>query len=289
MSTSYSSSSTRPCIGTPPFRSISSAPITSLHPTSAAVPRHRRRPPPSSPDPDPVQQQHCHDPQKLTKQTNFHFFHQNCQTAAPTSSFLRRRSASRRPVGAGPLHLDQGHRQHHVISLKRSRPSFTAHCCSIPQNTMPPSPPVRARRPPHRRAPPSALSPTKLGTGKASPHFRDAHAHPSGPCSSAPRRDHEYPVTAAAIHRRRPCSTPARRAHHPPTSTTWPVGHAEPVHPRWRPRRRRERARADPPVMSGRVKGITANSFPVLRVHMQETKDPSVNLLVISCGQATSL
>jgi hypothetical protein len=41
--------------------------------------------------------------------------------------------------------------------------------------------------------------------------------------------------------------------------------------------------------MSGRVKGITANSFHVLRVHMQETKDPSVNLLVILCGQAASL
>jgi hypothetical protein len=152
-----------------------------------------------------------------------------------------------------------------------------------------PSPPVRARRPPHRRAPPSALSPTKLGTGKAPPHSCDAHARPSGQCSPAPRRDHEHAITAAAIHRRRPCSTPAHRAHHPPTSTTCPVGHAEPVHPRRRPRRRRERAGADPPATSGRAKGITANSFPILRVHMQETKDPSVNLLIISCGQAASL
>jgi hypothetical protein len=61
-STSYCFSSTRPCICTPPFRSISPAPITSLHPTPAAVPGHRRQPPPSSPNPDPVPQQHCHDP-----------------------------------------------------------------------------------------------------------------------------------------------------------------------------------------------------------------------------------
>jgi hypothetical protein len=40
---------------------------------------------------------------------------------------------------------------------------------------------------------------------------------------------------------------------------------------------------------SGRVKGTSANIFPVLRAHVQETKDPSVNLSVISCGQAASL
>jgi hypothetical protein len=31
------------------------------------------------------------------------------------------------------------------------------------------------------------------------------------------------------------------------------------------------------------------NSFPVLRIHIQETKDPSVNPLVISCVQSSRL
>jgi hypothetical protein len=37
-----------------------------------------------------VHQQHCHDPQKLTKQTSFHFLHQNSRTAVPTKLLYRR-------------------------------------------------------------------------------------------------------------------------------------------------------------------------------------------------------
>jgi hypothetical protein len=45
--------------------------------------------------------------------------------AAPTSSFLRRRSAFCRPAGTEPLHPNQRHHQHHIIPLKRSHPSYT--------------------------------------------------------------------------------------------------------------------------------------------------------------------
>jgi hypothetical protein len=117
-----------------------------------------------------------------------------------------------------------------------------------PQTTehQPPLPSVRTRRPPHRRAPPSALSPTELGTGKASPHSCDAHARPSGPCSPTPLRDHEHPNMATAIHRRRPCSVACLGAHHPPVNSVDHVGHIGPDHPRPNPRRQREHAGKTP-------------------------------------------
>jgi hypothetical protein len=76
-----------------------------------------------------------------------------------------------------------------------------------------------------------ALSPTKLGTGKASPHFCDAQSCPSGPCSPAPRQDREHPDMAAAIHHRRPCSIACFGAHHPPVNLVDHVGHVGPDHP----------------------------------------------------------
>jgi hypothetical protein len=115
-----------------------------------------------------------------------------------------------------------------------------------PVEHRPPSPPVRTRCPPNRRAPPSALSPTKLGTGKASPHFCDAHARPSGPCSLAPHRDREHPDMAAVIHRRRSCSIACLGAHHPPVNSVGQVGHIGPDHLRPNPRRRREHAGQTP-------------------------------------------
>jgi hypothetical protein len=120
------------CICTPYSRSISPAPTPTLHRTSSTVPAHRRQPPPPLPIPDPKHQQHYRDPPQLTERTNLSSLHQNCRTTSPTSPFLRRRSASHRPAGTGPLHLDQRHQQHHIIPLKRSRSSFTALRCPSP-------------------------------------------------------------------------------------------------------------------------------------------------------------
>jgi hypothetical protein len=94
-----------------------------------------------------------------------------------------------------------------------------------------------ARGPPQRRRPPSAPPPAKLGIAIAPPHFHNSHARPIRPCSLAPRREREHAATAAATPRRRPCFTAYPCAHHPPSGNAGPVGRAEPVPPRQRPRR----------------------------------------------------
>jgi hypothetical protein len=86
----------------------------------------------------------------------------------------------------------------------------------------------------------------KLGTGKASPHFHDAPTRLVHPCSPAPRRDREHPVTATAIHRRRPCSVACPGAHHPPINTIAHVDRVGPDHLQPNPHRRREHAGQTP-------------------------------------------
>jgi hypothetical protein len=109
-----SSSRARPSICTPPFHPISPDPIAIAHRTSSAVPAHRRQLPPLFPILDPK----C-DPIPFS-------FTRTTRPQHRRALFLRRRSASRRPIDANPPRPDQRHHQHHVILLKRSRHPFTA-------------------------------------------------------------------------------------------------------------------------------------------------------------------
>jgi hypothetical protein len=146
-----------------------------------------------------------------------------------------------------------------------------------------------ARGPPHRRPPISSTTSANLGNVIASLPLPDALAHLVHPYSPAHQRERQHAVTAVAAPRRRPCSTLAHRAHHPLIGTTRPIGHAEPVIPVGDLAVGENAPEQTCRLPSGRVKGTSANSFPVLRAHVQETKDPSLNVLVISCVQSCQL
>jgi hypothetical protein len=76
------------------FSTATLLPELSLSPDPAAIPSHRRQPPPVLPIPDPKHKQHYRDPPKLPEQINSKFFHWDSRTTAPTSSSSAARSAS---------------------------------------------------------------------------------------------------------------------------------------------------------------------------------------------------
>jgi hypothetical protein len=171
------------------------------------------------------------------------------------------------------------------------RPALVEHLTSLGRNRHDPAPLLAggARGPPHHRRPPSALPLAKLGTGITPPHLHGAYACLVHPRSPAPRREREHAAMAAATPRRRPCSTTVPQAHHPPTGTTCPIGHAGPVLPRQKPRRRRERAGQTGQSPSRAGKGTSAISFPVLRAFVQKPEDLSVNPFFIFSLQISQL
>jgi hypothetical protein len=157
--------------------------------TSAAATARRRQPPPLRPSPDPVLLEHRRDPLVFPSPSNF---------ILPCSNIISRSAGKLQPTAARPrrrpnatlsLNPNQGYQQHYITPHKRSSYSFTALRHPSQQNAVPPSPPVKARGPPHRRQHPSAPTPAKLGTAIASPHPHGAHARLICSRSLAPRRE----------------------------------------------------------------------------------------------------
>jgi hypothetical protein len=90
-------------------------------------------------------------------------------------------------------------------------------------------------------------------------------------------------ATAAAPLRRRQGSTSARRAPLRPTFSPHPAGRARPVPPRWRPRRRWERAGADGRSPSGPGRDLCVKVFDFSGTRAQKTKNPPPSGSIISC------
>jgi hypothetical protein len=159
------------------------------HQSAAAATARRRQPPLLPPSPDPELLEHHRDPLVLTSPSNFVLLHPNIisRSAGELKAPLPLGLAVDPPIQSFLAPAK------HTVSTTSSRGSSST--TSPPPSGTPASrTSCRHRRrwkpePPHRRQPPSAPSPTKLGTGNAPPHSHDTYARLLYPCSPAPRRD----------------------------------------------------------------------------------------------------